>query len=41
MSGDAIIAEELTHRYGDLTAVEYISFRVAGGEVLGFLRPNA
>jgi ABC-type multidrug transport system ATPase subunit len=40
MGEDAIIAEELTYRYGDLTAVDHISFRVAEGEILGFLGPN-
>lgn len=36
----AIEAEELTYRYGDLTAVDHISFHVARGEILGFLGPN-
>lgn len=40
MSGDAIIAEELAYWYGQLTAVDHISFRVAEGEILGFLGPN-
>ena len=40
MSEFAIIAEDLTYRYGDLTAVDHISFRVAAGEILGFLGPN-
>ena len=31
----------LTKRYGALTAVDDVSFRVAPGEVLGFLGPNA
>lgn len=40
MAGDAIIAEELTYWYGDLVAVDHISFSVAEGEILGFLGPN-
>ena len=38
--GPAITAEHLTYRYGELTAVDDISFTVAEGEVLGFLGPN-
>jgi ABC-2 type transport system ATP-binding protein len=40
MAGDAIVAEELTYLYGELTAVDQISFNVAEGEILGFLGPN-
>jgi len=40
MARDAIIAEELTYRYGKLVAVDHISFNVAEGEILGFLGPN-
>lgn len=40
MSEYAIVAEGLTYRYGDLTAVDDITFRVAKGEILGFLGPN-
>jgi len=40
MDTNAINAEELTYRYGDLTAVDHISFHVAQGEILGFLGPN-
>ncbi len=32
--------EKLTKRYGALTAVDDVSFRVGAGEVLGFLGPN-
>ncbi|MCG8356529.1 MAG: ABC transporter ATP-binding protein [Kiloniellales bacterium] len=32
--------EELTKRFGPITAVEGVSFSVARGEVLGFLGPN-
>jgi ABC-2 type transport system ATP-binding protein len=40
MSNPAIIAENLTYRYGKLTAVDCISFQVGEGEILGFLGPN-
>jgi ABC-2 type transport system ATP-binding protein len=40
MAGDAIVAEELTYWYGDLVAVDHISFNVAEREILGFLGPN-
>jgi ABC-2 type transport system ATP-binding protein len=40
MAGDAIIAEDLTYNYGQLLAVDHISFNVAEGEILGFLGPN-
>lgn len=35
-----IEVNQLTKRYGPLTAVDRISFRVEPGEVLGFLGPN-
>ena len=35
-----IEARELTKRYGDLVAVEDVSFSLARGEVVGFLGPN-
>jgi ABC-2 type transport system ATP-binding protein len=40
MAHDAIVAEELTYWYGELVAVDGISFNVAEGEILGFLGPN-
>jgi len=40
MAQDAIVAEELTYWFGDLVAVDHISFSVAKGEILGFLGPN-
>lgn len=40
MADGAIVAEELVYRYGELTAVDHISFSVAPGEILGFLGPN-
>ncbi len=35
-----IEVRNLTKRYGDLTAIQDVSFRVAQGEILGFLGPN-
>jgi ABC-2 type transport system ATP-binding protein len=40
MAQDAIAVEELVYLYGDLVAVDHISFKVAEGEILGFLGPN-
>ena len=42
-SGDAaaaIVADGLTKRYGDLVAVDDLSFEVRTGAVTGFLGPN-
>ncbi|MBN1483568.1 MAG: ABC transporter ATP-binding protein [Chloroflexia bacterium] len=36
----AVEARQLSKRFGDFTAVERISFRVAKGEIFGFLGPN-
>ncbi|HEY6633021.1 MAG TPA: ribosome-associated ATPase/putative transporter RbbA, partial [Rhizobiaceae bacterium] len=36
----AIEAEHLTKRYGDFTAVDDVSFRIARGEIFGFLGSN-
>jgi len=35
-----IEAKQLTKRYGDITAIQDVSFRVEKGEILGFLGPN-
>lgn len=35
-----IIVQNLTKRYGDLVALDNVSFQVQRGEVLGFLGPN-
>ena len=36
----AISAEGLTRRFGDFTAVDHVSFRIARGEIFGFLGSN-
>ncbi|MUV61376.1 ATP-binding cassette domain-containing protein, partial [Halobacterium sp. CBA1126] len=36
----AIELRDLTKRYGDLVAVDDVSFEVDAGEVFGFLGPN-
>ncbi len=36
-----IEARELTKRYGELVAVDHVSFEITRGEVVGFLGPNA
>lgn len=38
--GTAIEAENLMYAYGDITAVDGISFELHEGEILGFLGPN-
>ncbi|MCM8806196.1 MAG: ATP-binding cassette domain-containing protein [Candidatus Omnitrophica bacterium] len=42
MKSDTIVikVENLTKRYGDILAVDHISFEVKEGEVFGFLGPN-
>ena len=40
MTHDAIVAKELMYSYGELVAVDGISFNVAESEILGFLGPN-
>ncbi len=37
---NAVKVQDLTKRYGDVTAVDHISFDVGKGEVFGFLGPN-
>jgi ABC-type multidrug transport system ATPase subunit len=37
---DAIIADALTMRFGDFTAVDNVSFSVPPGNIFGFLGPN-
>lgn len=38
--GWAVVAEDLTRRFGDFVAVNKVSFAVRPGEILGFLGPN-
>jgi ABC-2 type transport system ATP-binding protein len=40
MTHDAIEVQDLTYSYGDVRAVNGLSFSVAPGEILGFLGPN-
>ena len=40
MANNAIVAKDLTYRYGGLLAVDHVSFHVAEGEILGFPGPN-
>ena len=39
-SGDVLVVDQLVRRFGDLTAVDGISFRIAAGETYGLLGPN-
>src|SRR5215470_16663705 len=39
-AGDAISAQNLVRRFGHVTAVNDVSFRVEEGEIFGFLGPN-
>src|SRR5262245_46513401 len=36
----AIVAEGLTRKFGDFTAVDHVSFRIGRGEIFGFLGSN-
>ena len=40
MSSDVVKAERLTKRFGELVAVDHVTFTVSKGEVFGFLGPN-
>src|SRR5208337_1252793 len=39
-SGDAIVVDHITKKYGDFTAVGDVSFKVHQGEIFGLLGPN-
>src|SRR5215813_6639140 len=40
MTGAAIVTEQLTRRFGNLTAVDGMDLSVAAGQFFGFLGPN-
>ena len=40
LNGAAIVADHLVRKFGAFTAVDGVSFRVANGEIFGFLGPN-
>jgi ABC-2 type transport system ATP-binding protein len=40
VSGDAIVVDHITKKYGDFTAVDDVSFKVQQGEIFGLLGPN-
>ena len=40
MTGDVLVVDSLVRRFGDLTAVDGVSFRIAEGETYGLLGPN-
>lgn len=40
MKNHSIVARDLTYAYGDLLAVDHISFEVGEGEILAYLGPN-
>jgi len=40
LSSDVVKAERLTKRFGELVAVDHVTFTVSKGEVFGFLGPN-
>jgi ABC-2 type transport system ATP-binding protein len=39
-TGDAIVVDHITKKYGDFTAVDDVSFAVKQGEIFGLLGPN-
>lgn len=40
MTQPVVVAENLTRRFGDFTAVDHVSFSVEQGEIVGYLGPN-
>ena len=40
MADDVLVVDSLVRRFGDLTAVDDVSFRIAPGETYGLLGPN-
>jgi drug efflux transport system ATP-binding protein len=40
MTNPVVLAQNLTRRFGDFTAVDHISFEIQPGEIVGYLGPN-
>ncbi|RPH55874.1 MAG: ABC transporter ATP-binding protein [Chloroflexi bacterium] len=40
MSEPVIVAQNLTRRFGDFTAVDHVNFTIHAGEIVGYLGPN-
>ena len=40
MTDDVLVVDALVRRFGDLTAVDEVSFRIARGETFGVLGPT-
>src|SRR5271167_4501640 len=40
VSGDAIVVDHITKKYGEFTAVDDVTFNVHQGEIFGLLGPN-
>jgi ABC-2 type transport system ATP-binding protein len=40
MSEPVVLAQDLTRRFGDFTAVDHVNFTVDAGEIVGYLGPN-
>ena len=40
MSDPIVAVDNLVKKFGDLVAVDHVSFDVASGEIFGFLGPN-
>jgi len=38
--GYSVVAEGLTKKFGDFTAVDHVTFKIETGEIFGFLGPN-
>jgi ABC-2 type transport system ATP-binding protein len=38
--GYSVVAEGLTKKFGDFTAVDHVTFKIGTGEIFGFLGPN-
>jgi len=40
VSGDAIVVDHITKKYGEFSAVDDVTFNVQQGEIFGLLGPN-